>query len=351
MTREEDGVYWVAANGRRISSVTITRTRPATDLAPNWFASVMGTGIVAVAAAGLPWHVPGLRTIATAIWVLAAGLLVTLGARVRRATIRRYAADPVLMHFWGAPPMALMTVGAGTLLLGRDVIGLSAAVAVDLVLWTAGTILGLVTAVAVPYRMITRQAGTEPFGGWLMPVVPPMVSAATGALLIPYVSDGVDLRLFCGALFGVSLIAALVIIGQIWGRLITDGVGPARMVPTLWIVLGPLGQSVTAVHLLAGDRTEVVVLYGVPVIGFALFWGALAVACTVRAARAGLPFSLTWWSFTFPVGTVVTGLSGLAARTGSRAVEVLAMVLYAVLVAAWLVVAVRTLRDFRLLTR
>jgi tellurite resistance protein TehA-like permease len=352
MTREADRVYWAAPAGRRIDSVTITLTKPATTaLAPNWFASVMGTGIVAVAAAGLPWQVPGLRTAATAIWLVAAGLLVTLGARVRRATIRRYAGDPVLMHFWGAPPMALMTVGAGTLLLGRDLIGLPAAVAVDLVLWTAGTILGLITAVAVPYRMITRERDSEPFGGWLMPVVPPMVSAATGALLIPHVGDGADLRLCCAALFGAGLIAALLITGQIWGRLFRHGAGTARMVPTLWIVLGPLGQSVTAVHLLAGDRTEMVLLYGVPVIGFALFWGALAAALTVRAARAGLPFSLTWWSFTFPVGTVVTGLNGLAARTGSRPVEVLAMVLYAVLVAAWLVVAVRTVRDFRLLTR
>ncbi|MET0418940.1 MAG: hypothetical protein ABW022_23235 [Actinoplanes sp.] len=210
-------------------------------------------------------------------------------------------------------------------------------------------VLGLVTAVAVPYRTITRHEGVA-FGGWLMPVAPPMVSAATGALLVPY-GGGADLWLACVALFGVSLIAALLVIGQVWGRLVTQGEGAARMAPTLWIVLGPLGQSVTAVHLLAGDKTDVVLLYGVPVIGFALFWGALATALTLRAVRAGLPFSLTWWSFTFPVGTVVTGLGGLAARTGSRPVEVVTMSLYAVLAAAWLVVAVRTLRDFRLLTR
>src|SRR5690349_9299283 len=33
-------------------------------LGPNWFASVMGTGIVATAAASLPVHVPGLRAFA-----------------------------------------------------------------------------------------------------------------------------------------------------------------------------------------------------------------------------------------------------------------------------------------------
>ena len=36
------------------------------DLGPNWFAAVMGTGIVANAAASLPLRVPGLRGFATA---------------------------------------------------------------------------------------------------------------------------------------------------------------------------------------------------------------------------------------------------------------------------------------------
>ncbi|PRC49893.1 C4-dicarboxylate ABC transporter, partial [Mycobacterium sp. ITM-2017-0098] len=35
-------------------------------LGPNWFASVMGTGIVATAGASLPVHVPGLRGFASA---------------------------------------------------------------------------------------------------------------------------------------------------------------------------------------------------------------------------------------------------------------------------------------------
>jgi tellurite resistance protein TehA-like permease len=124
-------------------------------------------------------------------------------------------------------------------------------------------------------------------------------------------------------------------------------------------VLGPLGQSVTAAHLLGNAAQPVLpapyapvaaafaLLYGVPATGFALFWAALAAAITVRTARAGLPFSLTWWSFTFPVGTVVTGTSGLAAQTGSAAVAALAVLLYAVLVAAWVVVAVRTARGAR----
>ena len=167
-------------------------------LAPNWFASVMGTGIVATAAATLPVHVPGLRSFAEVVWVLAAVLLVVLavaagGHWLRHPTVARsHARNPQMAHFYGAAPMAFLTVGAGSLLVGKDLVGERIAVDLDWVLWTAGTVGGLFTAVSIPYLMFTQHS-VEPdaaFGGWLMPVVPPMVSAAAGALLIAHMQPG-----------------------------------------------------------------------------------------------------------------------------------------------------------------
>lgn len=335
---------------------------------PNWFASVMGTGIVANAAAGLPLQLPGIRQAAIAIWLLASALLVFLLVAtaihwIRHPQVaRQHHLNPVMAHFYGAPPMALLTVGAGALLVGRDVIGLPAAIGLDVVLWTAGTVGGLVSAVLVPYLAFTRHENTadSAFGGWLMPVVPPMVSAATGALLLPYVPAGQareTLLLGCYAMFGLSLLASLIIIVQLWQRLTVHKVGPAAMVPTLWIVLGPLGQSITAVNLLAGnasgafgagfDRALVVfaILYGMSVLGFTLLWLAIAAIITVRTAGQGLPFSLTWWSFTFPVGTCVTGTAALAAHTGLVVVAALSVALFVLLVVAWLTVTVNTTRE------
>ncbi|WP_406045796.1 TDT family transporter [Micromonospora sp. NBC_00898] len=338
------------------------------NLGPNWYASIMGTGIVANAAATLPVQVAGLRAAATVVWALAALLLVALTAAWavhwtrHPVAARAHAENPVMAQFWGAPAMALLTVGAGTLILGRDWIGLPAALAVDAVLWAGGTLLGLVTSAWIPYKMMTshRIAPDAAFGGWLMPVVPPMVSAATGALLVPYAPAGqvrLTLLLACYAMFGISLFATVIIVGQLWQRLVHHGVGPAAMVPTLWIVLGPLGQSVTAANLLGtaaplalpapyGPAAQALgLLYGLPTWGFAMMWLAIATAVTVRTARVHLPFSLTWWSFTFPVGTVVTGTSGLALRTESALFRWAAAAGYLVLVLAWLIVAARTARE------
>lgn len=345
-----------------------TRVEVLGNIGPNWFASVMGTGIVATAAATLPIQLPGLRGFAEVVWVIAAALLMVLIAIVglhwlRHPTVARtHARNPQMAHFYGAAPMALLTVGTGAVLIGRDLIGERLAVDLDWVLWTAGTVGGLFTAVSIPFLMFT-QHNVEPdaaFGGWLMPIVPPMVSAAAGALLIPHMAPGTGRTTMlygCYAMFGLSLVAAFIIITLIWSRLALYGTSGTARVPTLWIVLGPLGQSITAAGLLghvaatavepelAEDLNAFAVIFGVPVWGFAMLWIALAASLTIRTLRRGMPFALTWWSLTFPVGTFVTGTTQLAVHTNLPAFKVAAVIAYAGLLSTWLLVAVRTARG------
>ncbi len=337
-------------------------------IGPNWFASVMGTGIVAVAAATLPFDAPGVGALAMTAWALAALLLVlvtvaTVGHWMLHGDVARgHLDDPVMAHFYGAPAMALMTVGAGTLLVGHQLVGQRTALTVAWVLWSAGTVVGLVTAVLVPVRAFTtHDVGDDAaFGGWLMPVVPPMVSAATGAALVPHlpaVQAQQTMLLACYMFFGLTLVCSVVVITLIWSRLLRHGVGAPGAVPTLWIVLGPVGQSITAAHHLGAVAPDVLerpygsafhvlaLVYGVPMWGFAAAWSAIAATLTVRTARRGLPFGLTWWSFTFPVGTVVTGTSGLAQLTGNDVLQSAAGLLFVLLLGAWAVVTVRTVRG------
>ncbi|MBC2879278.1 MULTISPECIES: TDT family transporter [Streptomyces] len=336
-------------------------------LGPNWYATVMGTAIVASAGAALPGRALP-RPLLEAVWVLAtAALAVLLAARAahwarHRDQAVRHLADPAVAPFYGCLAMALLAVGGATLSVGAGVIGAPAAVAVDAVLWSAGTVTGLAAAAGIPFLMVTRHR-VEPGTAspvWLLPVVAPMVSAALGPALVAHLPAGQPreaMLLGCYALFGLSLLMTLVILPLLFSRLVHQGPLPLALTPTLFLVLGPLGQSTTAVNNLADAAPGAVggpypaaqeaasafaVLYGVPVTGFALLWLAFATAMVVRAARSGMGFAMTWWAFTFPVGTCVTGAAGLARHTGLHALTWLAAGLYAVLVAAWAVAAVRT---------
>ena len=253
------------------------------DVLPGWFASVMGTGIVAVAATLLPGHVPGVRAAAIGMWAAAAMLLVVLAGAAagrwrRGGALRRQLGDPARAPFLGVPPMVAAATGAG----------------------------------------LVAHAG----------------SARTALLTILY------------ALFGMGLVGSATVIALIAARLARHGTGPARTVPALWIVLGPLGQSVTAASLLgdaAGGRREVAfaLWYGVPAWTCAMAWLVVVAVLTARTARRGLPFSAAWWGFVFPVGTVVTGTSRLAERTGSATLTAGAIALFIVLVAFWALTAAR----------
>ncbi|MFF1281129.1 TDT family transporter [Streptomyces sp. NPDC058299] len=337
-------------------------------LGPNWYACVMGTAIVGSAGVALPGPAHGPHGVFAAVWALSLLLLVALlAARAlhwsrHRDQARAHLLDPATAPFYGCLAMALLAVGGGALTAGRELIGTRAAVALDTVLFTAGTVTGLGTAVAVPYLMAVRHrpGAAEATPVWLLPLVAPMVSAAAGPLLVPHLPPGQPretLLLGCFALFGLSLLAVLLTLPLVFARLITSGPLPPALTPALFLVLGPLGQSTTAVALLADaapgavpapyDRGLAVsaVLYGVPVMGFALLWLALSAALVVRARRDGMGFTLTWWAFTFPVGTCVTGAAALARHTGLAVYDVLAAGLYAVLVAAWLAAACGTVRG------
>lgn len=347
---------------------TGTRLPALRHLGPNWYATVMGTAIVATAGAGLPLDVPGLRAGCAVVWALSAVLLaVVLTARAghwlhHRDQARDHLLDPAVAPFYGCLAMALLAVGAATLAVGRDVLGESTAVTVDAVLFGVGTLLGVAVAVTIPYLMVVRHrteaADASPV--WLLPLVTPMVSAAVGPALVPHLPAGQGreaLLLGCYALFGLSMLATLTMLPLVFARLVVRGPLPLALTPVLFLVLGPLGQSTTAVNQVADVAPSALgapyadalgafaVVYGVPVMGFALLWLALSAALVVRAARRGMRFTMTWWAFTFPVGTCVTGAEGLGRHTGLVALEWLAVTLFVVLVTAWAVAGWCTIRG------
>ncbi|MYW72220.1 hypothetical protein [Pseudonocardia sp. UM4_GMWB1] len=144
-------------------------------------------------------------------------------------------------------------------------------------------------------------------------------------------------------LLAAASLVALGVLRRVLVRLGTAGLALADT-PTVVIVLGPFGQSVTAANLLAGEAQGLLpepfaglaigagLRYGAPAWGFAAGWTVLSAVLIGHALRRGMPFSASWWAVTVPFGTLVPGTNALAARTALPPVVGAAVVLFAVLV-------------------
>ena len=275
----------------------------------------MGTAIVANAGATLPYGCPGLRD---RLHRRLGALLADARRAARRpgrrtgsttatrpaptSSTRRSPRSTAVCRWRCSRSAAAPCSSAGT---GS---ARSAAVALDAVLYTAG------------YRHRPRGGRRDPVpdGGPAphrsRPGVPRLAAARwwrpwsrppSARSSMPHLPAGQaqETMLFaCFAMFGLSLLATLVMLPLIFARLLTAARCPLALTPTLFLVLGPLGQSTTAANKFAdaaaGRRPRPATTRASrlrralrrPVMGFALLWLALAAAMVVRrpAPRHGL---------------------------------------------------------------
>ncbi len=229
-------------------------------------------------------------------------------------------------------------------------------IAVDWVLLAIGTVGGLLTAALVAVSgTFTRHENKPDFrasAGWLDAArPPPWVAASTGALFAAYTPAGQareTLLWACYGFFGLSLYHSprwWSYHDRDWNRLAQHKIGTPRW--ARWSQpldrSRPVGQSN---HRREPPRNERLhrrrreheralrpthrrfrIRFRDALV-FALLWTVNCRPCHHHPhARAAPPVHLTWWSFTFPVGTCVTGLNGLALHSGSPLLGPLAVIL------------------------
>lgn len=338
---------------------------------PNWFAATMGTGVLALALAQLPVASTGLQAIAEALWLfnifLFAVFTVLYAARwvLFFDEARRIFGHSTVSMFFGTIPMGLATIINGFLVFGLPRWG-EGVIHVAEALWWLDVAMSLACGVLIPYMMFTRQEHSidQMTAVWLLPVVAAEVAAASGGLLAPHLADAhsqLMVLVTSYVLWAFSLPVAFSILTILLLRMALHKLPHENMAASSWLALGPIGTGALGMLLLGADAPAIFAANGLPGIGeiaaglglvagitlwgFGLWWMLIALLITGRYLRAGIPFNLGWWGFTFPLGVYSLATLKLASTLSLTFFSAFGCVLVAMLAVMWLIVAKRTVQG------
>jgi C4-dicarboxylate transporter/malic acid transport protein len=352
------------------SPVAVSRPGRLESFHPGWYASVMGTAIVGIVAYQNPGQVAGLegpmRALGVAMVALSALLAVVLGIPYvarwlrHRDAARRDFANPMLGALYATFPAGLLVLAVGVATVGSSVMPADGVLTLVAVLAVVGIILAVVVSVAFAV-MLFSGPGVEPAavnGAWF---IPPVLMIIVPMVLVPFAASvgagelGLLLAAGYGA-WGVGTLLFLLVASLLYARLVFHPLPGAPLAPSIWIALGPIGVGGLVLVRLAqagtpawGDAAPAIgavsTIGATALWGFGLWWLAVAAALLAGYRRRGpLPYGIGWWAFTFPLGAFTALTVALARAWHAGPVEALGAILFLGLVAAWLIVAVGTLR-------
>ncbi|TKY86886.1 hypothetical protein EX895_004174 [Sporisorium graminicola] len=355
---------------------------------PSWFSVTMGTGVVATLLNLLPWpsiH-SGLRY--PAVCFLFADIIIFI--LFLCAFFARYLMYPevvplTIKHpqksmFLGTLPMGLITIISGIAQLGTKEfeLGIGFALAAS-GLWWGATALSLLTAIGVPFSMMTYQK--HYFEGitaaLLLPIVPPITAAATGSVIAEilmhrYPTYAFTIMVVSYLVLGIGLPLALLILVLYFQRLLLFKSPPRDVIISVFLPLGPCGQGgeaclhlgKVALHLFPTISTPASssgvpqlfsvgqALYGAGLIsamllfGLGIWWLAIGVFTIIRELKRGkLGFNMGWWGLTFPFASLAICTARLAIELDSLTLKIVYTAFVIANILLWLYVAIPTARG------
>lgn len=214
-------------------------------------------------------------------WLLLVGSQVLRGLRHPDAMLAE-ARHPVRVAFAAGPTIGLMILSTAIFPYAP---GLGAA------LWCIAVPLHLVVAMLLLRRLLAGR-------GEVAMLAPPLLIPFVGSILAPAFGVRMGFLDASWMMFGVGLLMWLVMAPLLLNRPVSGPPLPAVLRPSLAIFLAPPAVGALALLELMGGGSDSAHGPALALVGVAL----LVAAALLSLARefAAAPFSLSWWSVTFP---------------------------------------------------
>jgi len=243
----------------------------------------------------------------------------------RKAVIEEWN-HPVRIAFFPTISISVLLLSVAILPHHRDIAA---------VLWWAG----MLAQGALTLTVVANWIGHRAFQpahlspAWFIPAV--------GNVIVPVAGAALGYTEISWLFFSAGLVFWIVLLTLVMNRLIFHDPLPARLVPTLVILIAPPAVAFVAYFRLTGEIDAFArILLNV---GF-VFAG---VVLTQFRKFAQIPFALSWWALSFPVAALTIASFLYGEHTASEGHQFVAGFLYAGLVVIVAGLLIRTARAIR----
>jgi len=319
--------------------------------APSWFAAVMGTGILAVASYLYSQYIPFLKDIGVALFyfnvVLFFVLLIpwTLRWLLYRKNALADLEHPILSNFYATIAVAMLVLASNFIVIGKNMLA-------GEIFWFIGAILTIFFGLLTPFIMFKGEHVTIEHinPSWFIPPVGLIVIPIAGSLIISQYSGLMrEFILFLNYFgWGAGFFLYVALFAICLNRFILHRPLPNTLASTVWINLGPIGAGTIALINLVNNSTFITIkepffVFGLIFWGFGIWWVLMAIVMTLYyRKKSGLPYALSWWAFTFPLGAYVVASHSLATIFHLAIVDFIGFALYFLLVFFWSITLIKT---------
>ncbi len=321
------------------------------NFSPAWFASVMGTGILAISSLFYSQYLPILKYVAQGLFYFNIALFFTLLIPwvLRWIFFRKNALSdlehPILSNFYATIAIGMLVLASNFIVIGENIM-------LGEVFWFIGSVFTVFFAILTPYIVFSGEHvkidHINP--AWFIPPVGLIVIPVAGSLIIPYFSGVVREFILLLNYFGwgAGFFIYLALLAICMYRFILHRPLPNTLAPTIWINLGPVGVGSVALINLIKNSSFITVKEPLFVFAF-LFWGLgiwwllMAVVMTIHyVKKLKLPYAMSWWAFTFPLGAYVVATHTISLVFKIELIDYIGFGLYWLLFILWSVTLVNT---------